>query len=307
MVSTTPHIRRYPGHLLREFVLESGPIIRPRQKGISGPVPGTEMPVAGACQLRTTTPMKGEITVLLTTIRRVIATLGLAYLVAFATNWLAWHPSETSGLKAAFTADLGANWAVAGWAILALLIMVWGVMDKRRWTTVLGYGALALALMNGVFVTRGITADYDLTLRMVGVLLLGVGLFIMAIWPSGPEFRHVEIHGWVTRSADRRTLAAGQPGRVQRGANRLNAWGLGLERRFRNWREDRQFDREQRRAQRAAAVPPAPDADDYPVFGPPAATSSRPSRPAPPVSAIPVEDHSTVPAAPASGSNPTSS
>lgn len=239
---------------------------------------------------------------LFTTIRRVIATLGLAYLVAFATNWWAWNPTQTAGLKEAFANDMGSNWATAGWAIIALVIMVWGVMDKRRWTTVIGYLALGLALFSGVFTIRGVTADYGLTVRMVVVVLLGVGLFLVAIWPSKPEFRHVERYGWVTKSGDRRTLAAGQPSRVQRAANRANAWGLGLERRFRNWREDRRFDREQRRAERAAAVPPPPppDADDHPVFGTPTATSSRPSRPAP-VSASPVVDHSSTPAAPASG------
>lgn len=231
---------------------------------------------------------------LLTTIRRIVATIGLAYLVAFATNWWAWHPSETSGLKTALTTDLGLNWGTAGWAILSIIVMVWGVLDKRRWTTLVGYIALAIALTTGVFVTRGVTADLGLTMRMVGVALLGVALFLMAIWPSKPEFRHVAEYGWITKAGDRRTLAAGQPGRAQRTAQRLNAWGLGLERRFRNWRSDRK----QRAAERAAdAALPDPILDEDNSF----ATARSMPVPAP---NSPVVDHSTIPAASASGSNP---
>ncbi|QQS18596.1 hypothetical protein IPL68_00620 [Candidatus Saccharibacteria bacterium] len=234
-----------------------------------------------------------------TELRRLVATLALATMVAFATNWWAWHPSETSGLKTALTSDMSLNWATAGWSVLALIVMIWGVMDQRRWTTVLGYAALAVALTTGVFVTRGVTADIGLTMRMVSVALLGVALFVMAIWPSRPERDQVEVNGWGI--APRRST-----GRLMRLRRSLKRVFSRMRARFRSWREDRRFDREQRRVQRAVAVPPPPSAD-HPVFGPAPAPARPAAAPAPaPVPTSPVVDHSSTPAAPASGSMTTS-
>lgn len=226
MVSTTPHIRRYPGHLLREFVLESGPIIRPRQKGISGPVPGTEMPVAGTCQLRTTTPMKGEISMLLTQIRRFIGIIGLVALTWWVRTWLGYNPSAFEGTFRGFSLNLGDNWATLVVAMLAIIMIVYGWLDRRRWTTLLGYAGLGLAIASGVFVLDRPVIETGLIFRTVGVILLAFVLFGMAFVPSNPERAHIEVHGWLPQVSNFRVpgFARSIGSGIARGGRTTGRW-----------------------------------------------------------------------------------
>lgn len=220
---------------------------------------------------------------------RAVAILAAVFLSGWATHWVAWHPTDVEAIKTGFSVGLSQNVGVAMMATAGLVLALMGAVDRRWVLAGVGLVVLVIAMLNGFFVLRGPAQDTSLTLKMVAVPVIILALIGLAM----PDFRQ--------RDGSEQSVPS-RSGRVTRTAQWLNAWGLGLERRFRNWRQDRRFDREQRRA---AAVPPPQryfsydDTDDQSVFEPdePAAMPIRQPRPSS------VVDHSsTPPAAPASGS-----
>lgn len=224
---------------------------------------------------------------------RAVAILAAVVLTGWATNWLAWHPAEIEAIKTGFSVDLSQNVGVAMMATAGLVLVLMGAIDRRWVLAGVGMVIFVIAALNGFFVLRGPAQDTSLTVKMVLVPIALLALIALAM----PDFRQ-------TSDGPQGSTNSARPksGRVARTANRLNDWGNSLERRFRYWRQDRQYDRETRRAERAAAVPPPPpyaDTDDDPFAG-------MPDRMPRPSLAYPVVDHSITPAAPAPGTSTTS-
>lgn len=224
-------------------------------------------------------------------ILRAVAILAAVVLTAWATNWVAWHPSEVEGLKTGFGVELTNNIGVAMMATAGMVLALVGALERRWAMAAIGVIIFIVSAFSGFFILRGPAQDTSLTVKMV---LVPIALLVLIAFAM-PDFRQT------SDGPQGSTNSAPKSGRVARTANRLNDWGNSLERRFRYWRQDRQYDRETRRAERAAAVPPPPpyaDTDDDPFAGMPD-RMPRPSLAYPATSTV--VDHSTTPAAPASG------